>query len=79
MSGADTPIALAFRRNVIRPLSWMPTFRVNSGTFPKGCGPSRLAATVECSSTTNLLICFILAASGQSALLGAGRNPAAAF
>jgi hypothetical protein len=36
-------------------------------------------ATVERSSTTNLLICFIFGASGQNALLDAGHNPAAAF
>jgi hypothetical protein len=56
----------------------MPTLRVNSGTFPS-VAIGALLATVEPSSTTNLLIFFILGASGQSALLGAGRNPAAVF
>jgi hypothetical protein len=32
ISGADTIIALALRRNEIRPLRLMPTLRVNSGT-----------------------------------------------
>ena len=45
----------------------------NSETVPKECGPRRVAATDGRSSTTNLLICFILGSSGQRALLGAGR------